>query len=131
MRTRLGAQLVQEELGIFQIRHVETLDEPGVDWLQKRYSINLSAFVMPMLREASGGAQLPPTRLLLPRNRQRPLQFSFRITLLAQAKENLSPQAKQFSFKELFACGFDQLNSFVQQTEADFRLTEAAWAEAM
>ena len=75
--------------------------------------------------EVGGGAQLPPTGLLLLRNRQCPLQFSFRLTFLAQAQENLSPQTIQFSFEKLFACCFGHLNSFVQQTKANFRLAEA------
>ena len=118
-------QLVQKGLGIFQIWRVETLDEPAVNWLQKRIGLNVSTFVVPMPCEVGGGAQLPPTGLLLPRNRQCPLQFSLRLTFLAQAQENLSPQTIQFGFEKPFACCFGHLNSFVQQIKANFRLAEA------
>jgi hypothetical protein len=121
--SRLDAQLVQEEFGILQIRHVEALDEPAANWLQKRKSLNMSAFVMPMTRKASGGAELPPMRLLLPCNRQRSLQFSFRMTLLAQAKENFSPQAKQLGFKEPFARCFGQPRSKSVDARNDRALT--------
>ena len=53
---------------------VETFDEPVVSWLQKRISLNVSTFVVPMPCEVGGGAQLKPTGLLL-----------------LQVPENLSP----------------------------------------
>src|SRR6201987_2651816 len=77
-----------------------------------------------MPRESGGGAQLPPTRLLLPRDRQCPLQFSFRLTFLIQSQLNLSPETIQLSFEKPFAGCFGQLNCLVQQIETDFGLTE-------
>jgi hypothetical protein len=76
-------QLVQERFGIFQICCIETLDEPPINRLQEGTGLYVSAFLVPMLCEASGGAQLPPTGLLLPRNRQCLQQSSLRLTFLA------------------------------------------------
>src|SRR5262249_15898088 len=118
-------QLVQERSGIFQICCVETLSEPAVNWFQEGTGLYGSAFVVPMLGEAGGGAQLPPTGLLLPRNRQCPPQSSFRLSFLAQAQQHLAPQGMHFSFKKPLVCYFCCLNCLVEQIEANLRLSEA------
>src|SRR2546430_13901359 len=78
-----------------------------------------------MLGEAGGGAQLPPTGLLLLRNRQCAPQSRFRLSFLAQAQQHLAPQTIQFSFKKPLVCYFCCLNCLVEQIEANLRLTEA------
>src|SRR5262249_22728613 len=110
---------------IFQICCVETLSEPAVNWFQEGTGLCGSAFVVPMLGEAGGGAQLPPMGLLLPRNRQCPPQCSFRLSFLAQAQQHLATQAMQFSFKNLLVGYFCRLNCLVEQIEANLKLTEA------
>src|SRR5579871_803945 len=77
-----------------------------------------------MPRESGGGAQLPPTRFLLTRDRQCPPQISFRLTFLIQAPLNRSSETIQLSFGKPFAGCFGQLNRLVQQFETDFGLTE-------
>ena len=77
--------------GIFQIWCVETFDEPAVNWLQEGIGLYVSALIVPMLREAGSGPQLPPTGLLLLCNRQCPPQSSLRLTFLTQASTASCP----------------------------------------
>ena len=80
---------------------------------------------VPMLGKAGGGAQLPPTGLLLLCNRQRPSQTIFPFTSPAQCQQHLAPQAMQFSLKKPLVHRFCSLNCLIQQIEANLRLAEA------
>ena len=66
-----------------------TLDEPIVNRLQEGTGLKVFALVVPILGEAGGGAQLPPTGLLLLSNRQRLMQVGLRFTLSPSVKSVL------------------------------------------
>src|SRR5436309_859539 len=77
------------------------------------------------VRTIGGGAQLPPTCLLLLPDRQRPPQCGFRLTFVTQAQENRSPHTMQLGFKKPRVCCFGYVKSFVQEAKANIWLAEA------
>src|SRR5262249_4903235 len=99
-----GPQLGEERFGFFQISRIEAFDEPAGNRLQEGMGLWGFALVVPMLSEGGGSAQLPPTGLLLLRDRQCPPQCSFRLSFLAQAQQHLAPHTIQLSFKEPLVC---------------------------
>src|SRR5262249_16104217 len=64
-------QLIEQRLGLFQIRRVEPLAEPDVNRRREAAGLDAPAFIAPETVEAGGGGQFEPGGVVGPGDLQR------------------------------------------------------------
>src|SRR5262245_56988799 len=90
----LPAKLRQQRLGVLQVGGVEAFGEPVVERGEERAGLVASALVAEQARQAGGGPQLEPLRLLFPRDPERAPEEVSRLfaRTAALVQEDLGPQ---------------------------------------
>ena len=76
---RLSPQRIEQRLGLLQVKRVEALGEPVVDWGEKIVSLPRLALITPQARQAPRRAQLQRPCLLRAGHRKRALKMIFRL----------------------------------------------------
>jgi hypothetical protein len=74
-----GVQLIEQRLGVLQIKRVKALSKPAINRSEQSASLTRLALIAPQPRHAHRRAQFPGLRLLSTRDRKGALEIRLRV----------------------------------------------------